>query len=78
MAVREFWKDPGTAEEASAALDDYADLLKEQATSRRDKAEVTRLQGYAQELRDVHKLTALVRPEPRRSNVAELRTEGTG
>lgn len=78
MAAQQFWKDPTEAEEVSAALDDYADQLKEQAHSRRDKAEVARLQGYAKELRDAHNI---VDPGPQtsaKSNVANLRTEGTG
>ena len=53
-AQREFWKDAASAEEAAAALDDYADQLQEQARTRRERAEVGRLHGYAAELREAH------------------------
>jgi hypothetical protein len=53
-APRGFWTDPDDAAEVSAALDDYADQLKESARTRRERAEVARFQGYATELREAH------------------------
>jgi hypothetical protein len=63
-ATRGFWSDPDEAAEVSAVLDDYADQLKEQARTRRERAEVARLYGYASELRAAHGLTQLAATEP--------------
>jgi hypothetical protein len=78
MAAQQFWKDRSTAEEVSAALDDYADQLTARAASRREKAEIGRLRGYAGELRTAHGIADPGPQAPAKSTVAPLRAEGTG
>lgn len=74
-APRGFWTDPDDAAEVSAALDDYADQLATEAKTRRDRAGVARLRGYAAALREAHGLSPEAPPvrsiNPTRGGAAE-------
>jgi len=53
-----WWKDASDSEEIAATLDDMADELSAEATTRRQRAEVGRLKKAAAELRTQHDIPA--------------------
>lgn len=49
-----YWKDVDDSEEIAAALDDFADQLDGQVSTRRERAEVSRIRKAAGQLREQH------------------------